>query len=1041
LATVKSFVLAAVTLAHVAAAQGTIRGTVTSRSTGEPLADVRISVSGTGFVATSSTSGTYIVRGVPPGRVDLRVTRFGYQEATTSVNVHTDGIATANLSMTRSAASLPEVVTTATGEQRRVEVGNTIDHIGVPALMESAPIRSVTDLLNTRAPGVLVQQGTQTGTGARVRVRGIGSIALANDPIYVIDGVRLTSYAGASPGVPPFASPFSTLGNNPSRLGDLNPEEIETIEVVKGASAGTLYGTDAANGVIVITTKKGHSGNTQWTTFGEVGLLNDRNSYPNNYTLAGHSPSGALMIRGECNLPLVSAGTCIKDSVRIYTPITDPDATPLGYGYRASLGLQVSGGTPSVRYFISAARDDEMGVFQLPAFEQRRYATLKITPHTWTQRPNEALKNTFRVNVAAAVAPALDVTTNFSYVTSDQRFSIESNGSAGIGSQAFGGPGYKSNGVVTCVCAVRADSLNGYRAWTPGYSWEEMRGNTVNRFLVGSNLQWRPAHWLHARANVGVDFADRVESDLVFNGEGPPVTTTYRDGFAGRTRTNYTTLGFDVGATAVYTPRFARSLVFRTTVGTQYQNYREDQNESDGMTLPPGAQTATAGATAFVGETTSLQKTWGWFVEERVAVHDRLFVTGAVRTDENSSAGASSPRVYYPKAQLSWVVFDDARARRSGVFRAISQLRPRIAYGESGVQPRPTDASRQFGVGVASIGGLDQPYEVLTAPGNPALRPERSSELEGGFDSRWFGSRASLDVTVYSRMTHDALVASIIAPSVGPGTTTRLTNVGAIKNAGLEASLGVQLVDRQNVGVDVQVSSSVTTNRVVSLGSTPRQIGATNWVAEGYPIRGLFARPIVGWADKNHDGILTYNSDPARNEVFVGADTIFRGYAQPPYMTSLSANVSLFRDAVRIHNLIDWRGGNRWYNNTERIRCATRRNCNGLMNPAASLEEQAMVVAALNDPSRTLDGYLQPGAFVKWRESSITVRVPPRLLSRFRARSGTVALSARNLAKHTRYRGVDPESDFTATDGTDTPSEFQQFGAPTYVIVRLSLRF
>ena len=107
--------------------------------------------------------------------------------------------------------------------------------------------------------------------------------------------------------------------------------------------------------------------------------------------------------------------------------------------------------------------------------------------------------------------------------------------------------------------------------------------------------------------------------------------------------------------------------------------------------------------------------------------------------------------------------------------------------------------------------------------------------------------------------------------------------------------------------------------------------------------------------------------------MFVGKDTIFRGYAEPRYLTSFTSGIELFNRKLRIQNLFDWRGGNLWYNNTERIRCVSRQNCNGLENPSASFQEQAMVVATLNDPSHTLDGFLQPGAFVKWREVSATL--------------------------------------------------------------------
>jgi len=227
----------------------------------------------------------------------------------------------------------------------------------------------------------------------------------------------------------------------------------------------------------------------------------------------------------------------------------------------------------------------------------------------------------------------------------------------------------------------------------------------------------------------------------------------------------------------------------------------------------------------------------------------------------------------------------------------------------------------------------------------------------------------------------------------------------------------------------------------------------TNWVVAGYPIRGIWAQPITGWQDKNSDGILTVDEvtvrpdslfsseiDPKTGKnVFIGPG-IFRGYAEPRYLTTLTSGIDLFNRRLRIQNLFDWRGGNKYYNQTERIRC-TRPNCNGLFNPAASFQEQAMVVAAIYSPLKSLDGYYQPGAFVKWREASATLDLPQRLISRTRARTASLVFSARNLKLWTNYRGTDPESDFTATGGGDSPSEFQTFASPTIFQLRLNFGF
>jgi TonB-linked SusC/RagA family outer membrane protein len=1038
----RSFVIGAIPLALVtlaagrAAAQGTLTGTATAAVGGTPLQEARVIVVGTSLFATTGPDGKYTIRRVPAGTAELRVIRVGYQEQKKAVRILDGQTATLDFAMATAVVQLQEVVTTATGEQRRVEIGNAVENLSVSKLTENSPIRNMADVLNSRVPGVMVQSGGQTGSGQRVRVRGVSSVSLSNDPIYIIDGIRMSANNGSAA--------FGNGGSNFSRVGDIDPQQIENIEIVKGPSAATLYGTDAANGVIVITTKKGRAGSARWTVFAEGGVLDDRNTYSDNYTLAGVSKTGAALLTGQCTLPSVSAGTCTKtggafgwDSVRVYNPITDPNATPLGLGNRNSQGVQISAGTDAVRYFISAGRDEEIGVFKLPGFEQARYDSVGITPHDWTTRPNARLLNSFRGNISAQVNEKLDAAVNFGYSTVDQRTSNESNNTVGIGSQAFGGPGYPTNGLVSQVNTP----LHGYRAWTPAYAWEEKLQQNVNRMILSSNINWRPASWLQTRANFGTDMADRVDFDLNMNGEGAPIDNVQRNGFAQNARANITNLTADLGATANYNPAKYTWMNFKTTVGTQYNNFHQDQNNASGTTLPPGAVTASAGATSGASEATTITKTWGIFVEEALALRDRMFLTGAVRTDQNSAFGTNFQRVYYPKGSLSWQMSDEDFFPHGGVFRAISNFRYRLAYGASGVQPGSNTANRTFSASSASIKGTDQPVETFNTIGNDSLKPERSTEWETGFDSRLFGSRIQFDVTYYSRLTHDALIGAIVPPSAGITATTQQQNLGAVKNAGWEMTVGGPIIDRRSFGLDFLVTSSINANKVVSLGNTQRQVGTTNWVVAGYPIRGLFARPITGWDDKNKDGILTYSADPAKNEVFVGKDTIFRGYAEPRYLTSLTSGIDLFKRHLRIQNLFDWRGGNKWYNNTERIRCVSRNNCNGLMNPNASFEEQAMVVATLNDPSKTLDGFLQPGAFVKWREASATLTLPDRLASSLRARNASFVFSARNLKTWTNYRGTSPESDFAVGEGGDSPSEFQTFAQPTFFTFRLNLGF
>ena len=236
-----------------AVAQGTISGRVAAQGSGEPLPESRVAVVGTNLVASTAADGRYSIRSVPAGAWTVRVLRVGYQEQKKSVTMTSGQNATLDFALEQAVVKLTEVVTTATGEQRRVELGNAVSTIDASSRAQSAPTTSMATLLVGQAPGVQVLPGNETGTGARVRIRGVNSITLANDPIYIIDGVRMTSSNGSQ------SSNIFTGGAIQSRAEDINPDEIENIEIVKGPSAATIYGTEASNGVIQIITKHGRA--------------------------------------------------------------------------------------------------------------------------------------------------------------------------------------------------------------------------------------------------------------------------------------------------------------------------------------------------------------------------------------------------------------------------------------------------------------------------------------------------------------------------------------------------------------------------------------------------------------------------------------------------------------------------------------------------------------------------------------------------------------------------------------------------------------
>ncbi|MFN7800612.1 TonB-dependent receptor domain-containing protein, partial [Gemmatimonas sp.] len=760
------------------------------------------------------------------------------------------------------------------------------------------------------------------------------------------------------------------------------------------------------------------------------GTLYDRNFYPDAYSLWGKRPNETVSSRAFCNLQRVGTGECRADSTSSLNIFDEPDLTPIKSSPRRQIGVQVSGGTEAVRYFVSAEDELEVGVLSLPEFERERFDSTGLRIYPWTSRPNQMGRRSLRSNVNATISPKFDLGMSSNFINVAQLYSLESNATSGLGSHVFGGPGTRNNGAVTGL----GTPLNGYRAWTPGYMWQERTAQEVNRFLWSGQANYRPTSWLAARAAVGNDWTSRNDENLLQRGEGPPLTAITRFGSRGLNRVYINNLTVDAGATATYNFLGFQN---KTTVGAQYIGFNSSSATTGSNQLAPGSQNVASGTQLTVDEATTRQKTFGAFIEQSLAWRDRLFLTAAVRSDQNSAFGTNFQSIVYPKASMSYLISEEDWWKAPSW---VNTMRLRYAYGQSGVQPGPNDALRFYTAGITSVQNLDQPTITQAALGNANLRPERSAEHEMGFETQMLNQRLSLDFTYYSKITTDALYSAILPPSFG-SVTSQLRNLASVKNAGIEVALNAQLVQRDAFGWDVNISSSANDNAVVSLGGTPPQIGTTTRIQTGYPVGGLWARPITGWQDKNGDGLLTYFTDAARNEVFVGDSAIFRGYSTPRYMTTLINGFDFFAKKLRVQTMWDWRSGGLWYNNTERIRC-TRPNCSGRLNLNADFIDQATNIAANEHAARTLDGFFQSGAFVRLREASLQYTFSSDMAKRLvRGRSLSFVATARNLRLWTNYRGTDPESGFNTTSGTEAPSEFQTVGPPSYFIMRFNIGF
>jgi TonB-linked SusC/RagA family outer membrane protein len=1000
-------------------AQGTVTGRVTDAATGQPIASAQVNVVNTSLGALTNDQGQYTIRGVNPGTTIVRALRVGFAEQRGTVRVSAGQSATLDLAMKAVAVTLNPVVTTATGEQRRVEVGNSIAQVDAANVVETRAVSNMADLLNARAPGVAVIGGTQVGAGTRVRIRGTSSLSLSNNPIYIVDGIRVEGTTGSSS--------VSVGGTTPSRVNDLNPEEIESIEVVRGPSAATLYGTDAANGVIVITTKRGVAGKPQLSYFTEQGAHVDQNDYPTAYrgwrTGATASTKSTPSNTVQCFLSQVSAGTCAQDSVTSFNLYNDPETTPNGAGYRQLHGLQLRGGSEALRYFLHGEWENDNGVLKVPEFDQRYLAAHDLALRPEQRTPNHMDRITTRGNFNFTLSPNADLAVNAGYTAQDLRLpTSDDSGTDGVAGNTYGGPGFKYNLTST------GDTLYGYRQFTPRDVYQQITEQGINRLITSVNGNYRPFGWLSARGNFGLDYINRLDTQLCRAGECPN-NGDNRLGFKRDNRTNFFTYTADGSATA--TRQVTEVVQSKTTFGVQFNRSIFDRNGAAGVQLAPGATTVSAGAVQSSDEATDEARTLGAFIEEHVAYRDRLFITGAVRSDRNSAFGTNFKTVFYPKLAVSWVASDESFFPK---YTWLNQLRLRTAFGASGVQPGTTDAVQYYLPLTVRAESGDQPGVVLTTLGNRDLKPERSTELELGVDGTFWDNRLSSEITYYNKKSKDALVSRGLPPSLGTGATSRLENLGEIGNSGWEALITAQLIQRDAFGWDMTLNGSTNDNKIISLGGLPPFGGSTQQQREGYPLNGWWAKALTGYSDANNDGIITLS------EITYDTTASFLGYPLPRYELSLSNGFEFWQRRLRLGAMVDYRGGHKMYNNTERIRCASRLNCSGLINPDASLFEQARTVMVRESTTRSVAGFIEDGDYIKLRELNLSFTAPEAWAARYlHGRSISATIAARNLAVlWTKYSGVDPEA--FGTTG-DAPSEFQAFAPPAYYTVRLSLGF
>ncbi|MEP6508363.1 MAG: SusC/RagA family TonB-linked outer membrane protein, partial [Gemmatimonadales bacterium] len=751
------------------AQSSSVSGTVFGAASSNPIPAAQVVVVGTTVGTTTDGNGRFRLNGLTGDNVNIEIRRIGYRPVRQTVRVGTSDL---RVPMTQQSVALDEVVITGTpGGQALRELGNSVTTVNAAAVTEQGTVNNVQQLLNGRSPGVFVNASTgNVGTGSRIRIRGTSSLSLSNEPLIYIDGVRVNSQTATGPTNQSFGS------SSISRINDINPDDIESLEVIKGPAAATLYGTEASNGVIQIITKKGSSGKPRWnfsTKQGTNYFQNPEGRFRINYN-AIQRPGGTSTERDTVSINLIALENARGTPVFQNGRINESD-------------ISTSGGSELLRYYGGIGLEDSEGM----------------------EPTNTVKRRTGRLNLTINPSKTLDLGFNVGYTNGNITLPCE----AGCGGRTLG----VVNANPINLVPLANGSPNPRRGFNSGlplqydafYEFYQI----VDRFTGGIQISQTPSSWFKHRLNIGTDRTHEENSELGRRVEDSLANALIGTGLGYRTMTfrsinNYTG---DYSASAVFDLNSAFKST--TSAGAQYYRNRYEIACAFGNNFPAVGITTVSATTSGKGTCHDIEEdaTVGLYGQEQVGWNDKLYLTAALRADDNSAFGQNFDRVYYPKFSLSYIPIEGIRP---GI-PFLNALKLRAAYGESGKQPITFSALQTY---ESATGPGDVPTVTQLTIGNPELGPERSKEIELGFDLGAFSDRFGAEMTYYHKRTLDAILDRTIAPSIGvPG--TQPFNAGSVKNSGLEMLLRASPLVSQRFNWDMTFGWSVNNNEVEDLGT------------------------------------------------------------------------------------------------------------------------------------------------------------------------------------------------------------------------------
>lgn len=939
--------IALAAVAGQAQAQRRVTGAVTGEGNA-PIQAASVQVVGTTTGTYTNETGRFSIQ-VPAGTQTLRVRRIGYRARTVTL---TPGQTEVNVSLERDLLQLEQVVVTGVATSTaRQNAANAIATVNADELVGRAPAQSVDNALQGKVAGAIISTNSGApGGGSQVQLRGVSSINASSSPLYVVDGVLVSNQSFGN-GLNSITNAGAGISGNQdqssNRIADLNPQDIESIEVLKGPSAGAIYGSKAANGVIVIRTKRGQNGRPQFNLVQRVGTYQLQKERKLDFRC--FSQAEALEFEGVESVDELAGG--------MYAGCKDPQDAFYkadGPSYQTTLGLR-GGSAGGTTYFISglAQRDNAI---QKGTYYGKQSITGNIGQTIGSRLTIQSNNNFLHTLTDRGISgndnsPVVSPVSVFSNTPTYFDFTRRGADGQYVPNPYLDGAGSTNPFQTAQLVKLPQDVYRYVGSINATYNAYASDRQTFDVTVLGGIDAFSQNNKIYSPPSVYFEPADGLPGTIV-NGD---VTSQFAN--------------VNVSGVHRYT---AKPLTATTSFGLRREYRNSDNVLNRGQSIPEGAQNITLSAVPSQSEDRFRVHDFGVFLQEEVlTLNERLALTAAINAERSSTNGDTKKFYPFPKASASY--------RLPFLPRFTDEIKLRAAYGRAGNQV-------PFGFNLNSLASAVYSGATGARPslilGNPDIKPETSTEFEGGADLTFLKGRASFSATLFRTDIKDLILSAQAAPSTG--ITTRYINGGAMYKTGTELELGVTPVQLKNVTWTSRTTFSNFNSRITRL-DVPSFSGSPSFAA-------AYGQ---SWVEKGR----SITTARITNGVVNGVQQYAFVESAPDFQMGFSNDVTI--GAFRVSGLLDWRKGGGVANLTNAYFDGT-----GLFaDTAASAARNAGAAAG-----RAV--YFERGTFLKLRELNVSYALPTRFVHAAlggRTQDLRLELAGRNLYTWAPYTGYDPE--------------------------------